>query len=91
VAEPLEGWITPIRRLRHAHRAELADLPDPDAQWRRLCECNVAAQVLALQALPTVTAAWARGRKLALHGWIYDLRDGLLRDLQVSVDQPPMG
>ena len=88
-AQPLEGWIAPIRRLCHARREELAGLPDPEARWRRLCEWNVAAQVRTLRALPTVTAAWARGRKLALHGWIYDLRDGLLKDLQVSVDGPP--
>ncbi|MGH8766977.1 MAG: carbonic anhydrase, partial [Burkholderiales bacterium] len=35
--------------------------------------------------LPTVVRAWERGQQLAIHGWIYDLRDGLLRDLEVSV------
>jgi len=88
VAQPLEGWIGPIRRLRDDRREELSRLPDPDDRWRRLCEWNVTAQVRTLQSLPAVTAAWAGGRKLALHGWIYDLRDGLLRDLGVSVDGP---
>jgi carbonic anhydrase len=90
LGEPLEGWIAPIRRLHDARRAELAELPDPDVRWRRLCEWNVAAQVRTLGSLPAVTAAWERGQELVLHGWIYDLRDGLLRDLQVSVDRPSL-
>lgn len=88
VPEPLEGWIAPLRRLRRARAAELDRLPDREAQWRRLCECNVAAQVRTLAALPTVVEAWERGQALVLHGWIYDLQDGLLRDLGVSVDGP---
>ena len=91
LGEPLESWIAPIRRLHAAHREELAGLPDPDARWRRLCEGNVVAQVHVLGALPVVAAARARGQELALHGWIYDLRDGLLRDLQVEPGVPPPG
>ena len=87
-AQPLEGWIAPIRRLAEEHRLELEGLPDPEARWRRLCEWNVRAQVRTLATLPTVTDAWARGQALTLHGWIYDLRDGLLRDLEVSLDRP---
>jgi len=88
VAQPLEGWIAPLRGLRQARLEELGACPDPEEQGRRLCEWNVAAQVRTLGGLPTVRAAWARGQRLALHGWIYDLRDGLLRDLAVSLDRP---
>ena len=88
VAQPLEGWIAPIRALRRARGADLLGCPDPEEQGRRLCEWNVAAQVQALAGLATVRAAWTRGQRLALHGWIYDLRDGLLRDLGVSRDGP---
>jgi carbonic anhydrase len=91
VPEPLEGWVAPLRRLRRTWAAELDRLPDRDAQWRRLCELNVAAQVRTLAALPTVAGAWGRGQPLALHGWIYDLQDGLLRDLEVSMDRPAPG
>ena len=87
-AQPLEGWIAPIRRLAEDHRLELEGLPDAEARWRRLSEWNVRAQVRTLAALPTVTEAWAKGQALTLHGWIYDLRDGLLRDLGVSLDRP---
>ncbi len=86
--EPLEGWVAPIRALALARRADLERLPDPEARWRALCEWNVMAQVRSLRSQAIVQDAWERGRKLALHGWIYDLRDGLLRDLEVSVDRP---
>lgn len=88
VPEPLEGWIAPVRRLRWTRAADLDLLPDREAQWRRLCEWNVAAQVRILASLATVADAWARRQALTLHGWIYDLHDGLLRDLGVSQDGP---
>jgi carbonic anhydrase len=85
-AEPLEGWLTPIRRVAKAHIGELGAEPDDNRRWDRLCELNVNAQVEALKRLPTITRAWADGRSVVLHGWIYDLQDGLLRDLELSVD-----
>lgn len=83
--EPLDGWIEQIRALRAAHAAELDALPDDAARWHRLCELNVIAQIETLRTLSTVTDARRRGQALHLHGWIYELRDGLLRDLEVSV------
>ena len=90
-AEPLETWLAPLRSLREQHESEFRSMHDDDAKWRRLCELNVTSQVGALGNLDTVTRAWARGQKLILHGWIYDLGDGLLRDLGVSIDRPPAG
>jgi len=85
-AEPLEGWLTPIRTVAASHRHDLAQAADDGARWDRLCELNVVEQTRIVTQLPTVTAAWRRGQRLVVHGWIYDLRDGLLRDLGVSVD-----
>ncbi|HEY8492377.1 MAG TPA: carbonic anhydrase [Myxococcota bacterium] len=85
---PLDGWIDHLRRVRAQHEAELVALPDREARWRRLCELNVAAQVDAVCATELVREAWARGQELYVHGWIYDLRDGLLRDLELSVSGP---
>jgi carbonic anhydrase len=87
-AEPLEGWIAPVRGLRRDHALELAALPDADARLHRLCELNVRAQVRELSRLPTVLNAWSRRQPLAIHGWVYELRDGLLRDLDVTVQGP---
>jgi carbonic anhydrase len=86
--EPLEGWLAPLRSLQHAHADELTDLPDDTARWNRLCELNVISQVNVLARLPIVRAAWQRSQPLVIHGWIYDLHDGLLRDLEVSADRP---
>jgi carbonic anhydrase len=85
-AEPLEGWLAPIRAVAATHRHDLAQAADADARWDRLCELNVVEHARVVTRLPTVTAAWRRGQRLVVHGWIYDLRDGLLRDLGVSVD-----
>jgi len=86
---PLQGavdrWLHHVRDIRSAHSIELDRLPNPAARWRRLCELNVAAQVQSVSRLPYVREAWHRGRPLAVHGWIYDLRDGLLHDLQVGI------
>jgi carbonic anhydrase len=87
-AEPLETWLRPIRSLCESHAHDLAASADDEAKWRRLCELNVGSQVRVLCALDTVRAAWARGQRLIIHGWIYDLTDGLLRDLDVSVEGP---
>jgi len=85
---PLSDWIDHVRRVRNAHAVELDSLPDQEIRWRRLCELNVAAQVRTVCATPLVQSAWARGQKLAVHGWIYDLSDGLLRDLNISTNGP---
>ena len=87
VSEPLERWISPIRAVRLRHAAAIDSCGDAAARWRRLCELNVIAQVHELSRLPILAAPWAAGRPLNVHGWIYDLQDGLLRDLDVSVTQ----
>ncbi|MEZ5500992.1 MAG: carbonic anhydrase [Steroidobacteraceae bacterium] len=85
VAEPLESWLQHLRMVVDAHRAELDALPDEAARWRRLCELNVLAQVRQVGSLAMVRRAWDRGQKLYVHGWIYDLHDGLLRDLGATL------
>lgn len=85
VAEPLEGWLAPIRNLSRVRGEELAALHDGNSAWNRLCELNVELQVSVVSMLPSVRKAWAAGRQLVIHGWIYELGDGLLHDLDVSV------
>ncbi|MGE0352133.1 MAG: carbonic anhydrase [Gemmatimonadales bacterium] len=88
VAPPLESWLEHLREVVRAHEAGLAGMPDNDSRWHRLCELNVMAQVTNLTRLPLVRRAWDRGQPLRLHGWIYELRDGLLRDLGVTTSGP---
>jgi carbonic anhydrase len=84
----IDSWIGPIRRVYDAHRAEIDGLPDLGSRRRRLCELNVAAQVQSVCETDIVTAAWTRGQAVVVHGWIYDLHDGLLRDLGLSTEGP---
>ncbi len=87
---PLQGavetWLERIREIHATHAEELENLEDASARWRRLCELNVAAQVRSVGEIASVQERWRRGeRPLYVHGWIYDLRDGLLRDLKVGL------
>jgi len=81
---PVDRWVQHVRAVRSAHAMELERLPDHEARWRRLCELNVREQVQAAARTSVVQEAWKRGAAVAIHGWIYDLHDGLLRDLHVT-------
>ncbi len=88
----IDNWLRHIRDVYMANRTELDALADPAAREARLCELNVAAQVANVCHTTIVQDAWRRGQALAVHGWIYDLKDGLLRDLGLvveSTDQIP--
>ena len=77
-------WIEPLTHLATAQQAELAALSDPRQRWYRLCELNVKAQVHELLGSAVIQRAQQAKQSLAIHGWIYDLHDGLLRDLNVT-------
>lgn len=78
----VDYWLQPIVMLYRKHKDIFDALPDDKTRINRLCEINVAMQVRRLAQTPLVENTWARGeRGLHLHGWIYGLDDGLLRDL----------
>jgi carbonic anhydrase len=83
-----DNWLRHVQDVRESHAAELDALADPVARERRLCELNVHAQVRHVCEATVVQDAWAAGRPLAVHGWIYGLEDGLLRDLGCSRETP---
>ena len=74
--------------VRQKHAAQLAALADEAQQFDRLCELNVIEQVASVCEATSVQNAWARGQPLAVHGWIYAVNDGLLRDLGLCVAGP---
>jgi carbonic anhydrase len=78
----VEHWLAPVRDLCRQHHNELSSLPNEAARVDRVCELNVSAQVQSVCHSPIVTSAWERGQTLTIHGWIYRLSDGRLRDLQ---------
>ncbi|HWD68015.1 MAG TPA: carbonic anhydrase [Caulobacteraceae bacterium] len=80
----IDHWLHPIREIAEAHQIELAALEGP-AREDRLTELNVRRQVLNIASDLIVRDAWARGQDLAVHGWVYALADGQVRDLDVSI------
>lgn len=77
----VDHWLQPITMLYRKHRKLFDAIPDPAARIDRMCELNVEMQVRRIAAIPTVEKAWLRGRPLHVHGWLYGVTDGLLRDL----------
>ena len=83
----VDNWLRPIHELREECKAELNAIAEPESRAARLCELNVIEQVKNVARTPTVAEAWTRGDPLSIHGWIYDVADGLLRDLNVTVTE----
>lgn len=77
-----DTWIGHVQDVRRTHQAELDRLDGEAAKHRRLCELNVVEQVAHATRTTVVRDAWARGQPLTVHGWIYDIKDGLLRPLE---------
>ena len=82
----IDNWLRHIQDVRDKHSHLLAPTVDMPARWERLCELNVIEQVRHVTQTTIVRDAWNRGRDLIIHGWIYRLSDGKLRDLSVSVE-----
>jgi carbonic anhydrase len=82
-----DNWLRHVHDVRLRHRKRLDHLP-PEAQEDVLCEMNVIEQVGNVALSTVIQDAWARGQPVAVHGWIYGLRDGLLKDLEVTMDRP---
>jgi carbonic anhydrase len=80
-----DNWLRHIQDVRRKHEAELDALETEKQRHNRLCELNVVEQVLNASQTTVVRDAWARGQSLAVHGWIYDIRDGLLRNLGICL------
>jgi len=86
----VDHWLHPIREVFHEHRHELNAIPESRARLDRLCELNVIRQVRNVATDVFVQEAWTRGQDLCIHGWVYSLANGLVRDLDVTVCRPGM-
>jgi carbonic anhydrase len=83
----IDNWLRHVQDVMHAHKDELAKIEDESERLDRLCELNVVEQVMSVGRTTIVQNAWQRGQELVVHGWIYGLHDGLLRDLGISIDR----
>jgi carbonic anhydrase len=84
----IDNWLRHVQDVLHEHEILLAKIDDEEKRLDRLCELNVIEQVLNVGRTTIVQGAWQRGQELVVHGWIYGLQDGLLRDLGVTIDNP---
>jgi carbonic anhydrase len=80
-----DNWLRHVEDVRQKHRSHLASVDDRSRAADRLCELNVIEQVLNVCETTITRDAWERGQELSVHGWIYGLQDGLLRDLDSTV------
>ena len=80
----IDNWLRHIRDVRQKHCEELEAIDNDDERLDRLCELNVREQVAHVCQTTIVQKAWESGQSLSIHGWIYGLRDGLLKDLGLT-------
>jgi carbonic anhydrase len=84
----IDNWLRHIIDVYRWHQDEIDKISDQRQKINRLCELNVKAQVLNVCETTIVQNAWASGQQLAVHGWIYSLENGLLKDLDMCISSP---
>ncbi|MGL4712333.1 MAG: carbonate dehydratase [Shewanella sp.] len=82
----IDNWLGHLRDIYRIYQAELLQM-DEAKRFARLCELNVIEQVANVTSSTIVQEAWDRGQDVAVHGWIYGIDNGLLTDLDVTVDR----
>lgn len=81
----IDNWLRHVQDVKQKHEALLSEISDESQRLDKLCELNVIEQVTNVCQTTIVQSAWERDQELAVHGWIYGLTDGLLRDLNIRI------
>jgi len=81
----IDNWLRHVQDVMRSHEPTLARIVDDESRLDKLCELNVVEQVMNVSRTTIVQNAWNRGQQLAVHGWIYGISDGLLRDLNIRM------
>ncbi len=84
----VDNWLRHVQDVYSRHETLLAAIADESERCNRLCELNVIEQVVHVCQTSIVQDAWTRGHELSVHGWVYGLRDGRLRDLNITMSRP---
>ena len=84
----IDNWLRHVQDVATRHAALIARQTGDEARIDRLCELNVIEQVRNVSQTTVVMDAWRRGQAVAVHGWIYSLNDGLLKDLECTSTRP---
>jgi carbonic anhydrase len=81
----IDNWLRHVQDVMKKHEGLLAAITDDTQRLNRLCELNVIEQVMHVSQTTILQSAWERGQEIAVHGWIYGLQDGLLRELNICI------
>lgn len=81
----IDNWLCHIHDVYKKNERVLKDIVDKQERLNRLIELNIAEQVNNIRTTPIIKEAWQRGQDITIHGWIYGISDGLLKDLEISV------
>ncbi|MFC1523905.1 carbonate dehydratase [Thermodesulfobacteriota bacterium] len=84
----IDNWLRNIKDLYRSHQAKIDALPNEKEKINRMCELNVVEQVANICHTTIIQNAWKSGQELAVHGWIYSIEDGILKDLNVCITNP---
>ena len=84
----IDNWLRHVQDVFHLHREEIEALDTESRQVARLCELNVLEQVVNVCRTTVVQAAWQSGQALSIHGWVYDVKDGLVHSLVGPISDP---
>lgn len=85
----IDNWLRHIKDVYRLHREELNGIEDMQERANRFVELNVVEQVYDLSKISIMQSAWREGRGPEVHGWVYDLANGLVKDLNVSISDSP--
>lgn len=83
----IDNWLRHIKDVYRYHRDQVDRCADSKQRVNRLCELNVVEQVANVAHTPIVQRAWRNGQQLSVHGWVYGIEDGILKDMSVTVDK----
>ncbi|MBT8390196.1 MAG: carbonate dehydratase [Ignavibacteria bacterium] len=81
----IDNWLANIHKIKEKYDSELSEINNTAVQLSKMCELNVIEQVKNVCNTEFVQSAWQNNQSLSVHGWIYDISDGLLQDLEVCI------
>jgi carbonic anhydrase len=82
----VDHWLQPIRNVVRWNKPELDAISDPQERFDRVVELNVLEQLYHLSETPVIQNAWAKGRRPLIHGLVYDIHEGILREIATGID-----
>ncbi len=81
----IDNWLRHIKDVYRLHKTELESIGDEDMRFDRFVELNIMEQVYDLATTSIVQSAWSKGQELSLHGWVYAISNGIIKDLEVNL------